>query len=102
MVSNVKITTSDISFIFTNYDCDINGGKELDLSECGDDIQIPTDFAEKISRLNNLCKLSSKRKLSGNRKYKSKKRIISIDKSDKLKFSLGLSLYFLKNFKKFL
>lgn len=48
---NVKITTSDISFIFTNYDWYINEGKELDLSECGDDIQIPTDFAEKYPGL---------------------------------------------------
>lgn len=48
---NVKITTSDISFIFTNYDWNINEEKELNLSECGDDIQIPTDFARKYPGL---------------------------------------------------
>ena len=48
---NVKILTSDIGFIFTNYDWDLIDEKELDLSECGDDIQIPTDFAEKYPGL---------------------------------------------------
>ena len=48
---NVKILTSDISFIFTNYDWAPIDEKELDLSECGDDIQIPTDFAEKYPGL---------------------------------------------------
>ena len=48
---NVKILTSDISFIFTNYDWDPIYETELDLSECGDDIQIPTDFAEKYPGL---------------------------------------------------
>lgn len=48
---NVKITTSDISFIFTNYDWGDIYAKELDLSECGDDIQIPTDFARKYPGL---------------------------------------------------
>ena len=93
MVSNVKITTSDISFIFTNYDCDINGGKELDLSECGDDIQIPTDFAEKYPGLTIYVSSAVKGNYQEIENIKVK-RIISIDKSDKLKFSLGLSLYF--------
>ena len=49
--ANVKITTSDISFIFTNYDWMETNEKEIDLSECGDNIQIPTDFAEKYPSL---------------------------------------------------
>ena len=45
-ISKIKVTTSDVNFIFDMQSNDLSSLKELDLSECGDNIEIPTSFAD--------------------------------------------------------
>ena len=45
-ISKIKVTTSDVNFIFDMQSYTLDSLTELDLSECGDNIEIPTSFAD--------------------------------------------------------
>ena len=45
-ISKIKVTTSDVNFIFDMESYTLDSLTELDLSECGDNIEIPTSFAD--------------------------------------------------------
>lgn len=48
-IQKIKVTTSDVNFIFDMQDYEHSELKEIDLSECGDNMEIPTDFANAYS-----------------------------------------------------
>ena len=45
-ISKIKVTTSDVNFIFGIQSYSSDSLTELDLSECGDNIEIPTSFTD--------------------------------------------------------
>lgn len=50
-INTIKVTTSDVNFIFDAQSYGSGNLKEIDLTECGNDIEIPTDFATAYSNV---------------------------------------------------